>query len=351
MTGLRNRFNGSVSGLHRLLHFLGLDSSPGSSKWKTKLWGSIVFLVMFQAGLYVFVLRSFPYFKCFLIKLNATITLLDRFTRFFSVGSIHLILLLKLDSFLDSFFNQLNPIDLQLCLPKLSRVRRLATAGVVWIFFVCNSQVICATYVELVEAPRKYSISLLERLQQFIRLESYMILDVSVVIFCTLGELLVIYYRQLANDVILCPSSKDFFRFSSISTQLSCTAAFLRTQFSSILLVNCIHSFVCLLLFADALISELQNPNLKITALWTSIVLIDCLVRLWLIGHTADKIRTASQRCIRSLRHLRDHTLLDINPSYQRNQITLAIVEIPRTLPHFKLFGMITLSKELVFGV
>lgn len=136
MTGLRNRFNGSVSGLHRLLHFLGLDSSPGSSKWKTKLWGSIGFLVMFQAGLYVFVLRSFPYFKCFLVKLNATITLLDRFTRFFSVGSIHLILLLKLDSFLDSFFNQLNPIDLQLCLPKLSRVRRLATAGVVWIFFV-----------------------------------------------------------------------------------------------------------------------------------------------------------------------------------------------------------------------
>ncbi|XP_059352516.1 uncharacterized protein LOC132088211 [Daphnia carinata] len=351
MTGLRNRFNGSASGLHRLLRFLGLDSATGSSKWKTKLCGSIVFLVMSQAGLYVFVIRSLPHFKGFLVKLIASIILFDRFTRFFSVCSIHLVLLLKLNRFLDSFCNQLNPVDIQLCLPKLSGVRRFATAGVVWTLFVCNSQAICATYVELVESNRKHSISLLERLQQFIRLESYMILDVSVVIFCTCGELLVIFYRQLAEEVIVRPSSKEFFRFSSISTQLSGATAFLRTQFSTVLLINCIHSSVCLLLFSDAFISELRNPNLKITALWTSITLVDCLVRLWLICHTADKIFNANQRCIRSLRCLRDCTILDINPSYQRSQITLAIVEIPRTLQHFKLFGMITLSKQLVLGV
>ncbi|KAI9553016.1 hypothetical protein GHT06_020903 [Daphnia sinensis] len=350
MTGLRKRFNGSASGLHRLLRYLGLDSTTGSSKWKTKLWGSIVFFVMSQAGLYVFVMRSLPHFKGFLVKLNATIVLFDRLTRFLCGYTIQLVLLLKLDRFLDSFCNQLNPVDVQLCLPKLSGVRRVAIAGVVWILFVCNSQAICATYVELVESNRKHSISLLERLQQFIRLESYMILDVSVLIFCTSGELLVIFYRQLAKDVILRPSSKEFFRFSSISTQLSVTTAFLRTQFSTVLLINCIHSSVCLLLFSDALISELRNPNLKITAVWTSITLVDCLVRLWLICHTADRICNANHRCIRSLRRLRDYTILDINPSYQRNQITLAILEIPRTMQHFRLFGMITLSKELVLG-
>lgn len=136
MTGLRNRFNGSASGLYLLLRFLGFDSATEFSTWKTKLLGSIVFLVMSQAGLYVFVMRSLPHFKGFLVKLTATITLLDRFIRFFSVCSIHLVLLLKLDRFMDSFCNQLNPVDLQLCLPKLTSVRRFAIAGVLWILFV-----------------------------------------------------------------------------------------------------------------------------------------------------------------------------------------------------------------------
>ncbi len=101
MEQLRNRFNGSAAGLHRLLCFLGLDFAPGS-KCKPNIWGWLCFLVMSQAGLFVFIVRSAPHLKGFLITLRATLPLLDRSIRLFSISFIHLILLLKLGRIMDS---------------------------------------------------------------------------------------------------------------------------------------------------------------------------------------------------------------------------------------------------------
>lgn len=137
MTQLRNRFHGSAVGLHRLLYFLGLDPAPGS-KCKTNIWGWFCFLVMLQGGLYVFILRSFPHLKGFLINFPATLPLLDRSVRFFSVCSVHLILLLKLGRILDCFCHRLNSVDLKLNQPNLSQVRKLSVAGVVWTLFVVS---------------------------------------------------------------------------------------------------------------------------------------------------------------------------------------------------------------------
>ncbi|EFX83731.1 hypothetical protein DAPPUDRAFT_315647 [Daphnia pulex] len=97
--------------------------------------------------------------------------------------------------------------------------------------------------------------------------------------------------------------------------------------------------------------SEIADPDLNISAIWTSVVLIDCLVRFWLICHTVDNISNAAKQSIFSLRKLRDHPSRDITQTYQHNQVTLAIVEIARTLPKLRLYGLVTLSKELLLQV
>lgn len=148
-------------------------------------------------------------------------------------------------------------------------------------------------YVELFERKKTSTFPVLEAVQQFIRIESYLILDVSVVIFSASGQLLAILYHRLAEHIIIDASVAKLFFFSAIATRLSAAATFLCLQFTLTLLINCIHSFSCLLFFTDALMTEIVDPNLRISATWTSIVLIDCLVRLWLICHTVDKIRNA----------------------------------------------------------
>ncbi|EFX83730.1 hypothetical protein DAPPUDRAFT_315648 [Daphnia pulex] len=198
MVQLRNRFNGSAAGLHRLLYFLGLDPAPGS-KCKTIIWGWLCFMVMSQAGLFVFLVRSAPHLKGFLINLPATLPLFDRSIRLFSVSFIHLILLLKLGGILDSMCRQLNLVDLELHQPNLSKVRKVSIAGVIWTLFVCNSQTIFSMYVESFERKKESFFPFLETIQQFIRIESYMILDVSVVIFSASGQLLVTFYQQLVH--------------------------------------------------------------------------------------------------------------------------------------------------------
>ena len=147
--------------------------------------------------------------------------------------------------------------------------------------------------VEFLERKKASSFPFLEALQQFIRIESYLILDVSVLTFSACGHLLVIFYEQLAEQIIVNASLTKLFFFSTMSTQLSAAVTFLCIQFAFTLLINCIHSFFSLLFFTDSLITEIVNPELRISAVWDSIVLIDCLVRLWLICHTVDKIRNA----------------------------------------------------------
>jgi len=137
MVQLRNRFNGSAAGLHRLLRFLGLDLAP-RSKYKTKIWRWLCFLVILQAGLFIYLVRSFPHLKGFLLNLPATLPLLDRSIRLFSISSVHLILLLKLGRILDSLCRQLNSVDLKLHQPNLSQVRKVSNAGLFWIFFVVS---------------------------------------------------------------------------------------------------------------------------------------------------------------------------------------------------------------------
>ena len=137
MVQLKNRFNSSAAGLHRLLCFLGLDPAP-ESKCKTNIWGWLCFLVMSQAGLFVFLVRSAPHLKGFLINLPATLPLLDRSIRLFSVSFIHLILLLKLGGILDSMCRQLDLVDLELHQPNLLQVRKVSIAGVFWTLFVVS---------------------------------------------------------------------------------------------------------------------------------------------------------------------------------------------------------------------
>ena len=135
MTQLRSRFNGSAVGLHRLLSILGFDPAPG---FKRKIWGWICFILVLQSGLYVFLVRSFPHLKGFLINFSATLPLLDRSVRLFGVCLVHLILILKLGGILDSFCHQLNSVDSKLNQPNLSQIRKLSGAGLVWTLFVVS---------------------------------------------------------------------------------------------------------------------------------------------------------------------------------------------------------------------
>jgi hypothetical protein len=148
-------------------------------------------------------------------------------------------------------------------------------------------------YVESFERRKESFFPFLETIQQFIRIESYMILDVSVVIFSASGQLLVTFYQQLVQKTNADASLTKLFFYSSIATRLSSAVTFLCSQFALILLINCIHSFSCLLFFTDALMSEIAAPDQRITSFWTSVVLIDGLVRLWLICHTVDNISNA----------------------------------------------------------
>lgn len=148
-------------------------------------------------------------------------------------------------------------------------------------------------YVESFERTSESSFQLLETIQQFIRIESYMILDVSVVIFSACGQLLVTFYQQLVHQTVIDASLSKLFFYSSIATRLSSAVTFLCSQFALTLLINCIHSFSCLLFFTVTLMCEIADPDLRISAIWTFVVLIDCLVRLWLICHTVDSISNA----------------------------------------------------------
>lgn len=93
---------------------------------------------MSQAGLFVFLVRSAPHLKGFLINVLATLPLLDRSIRLFSVSFIHLILLLKLGGILDSMCRQLDLVDLELHQPNLLQVRKVSIAGVFWTLFVVS---------------------------------------------------------------------------------------------------------------------------------------------------------------------------------------------------------------------
>lgn len=134
----------------------------------------------------------------------------------------------------------------------------------------------------------------LEIIQQIIRVESVLFLDVSVVVFWVCGQIIVTYYEILDDDLTSCASAKnEFVRFASISPQLSAAASLLCSQFAFVLLINCFHSFCCLLFFSDGIVGQVRDRDLKVLIIWDVIVIVDCLVRLWLLCQTADQIRYA----------------------------------------------------------
>lgn len=149
-------------------------------------------------------------------------------------------------------------------------------------------------YWEFFSRRTKPFIFWLEIIQQIIRIESSLFLDVSVVVFFICGQLIVNYYEILNGYLTPCASAKDkFVRFASISPRISTAATLLGSQFSLILLTNCVNSFCCLLFFADGIVSQVRDRDLTILVVWDIMVLIGCLIRLWLLCQTADRIRHA----------------------------------------------------------
>ena len=133
----------------------------------------------------------------------------------------------------------------------------------------------------------------LDILSQFIRVGSYIFMDIAAVIFWIYGELLAIYYRNLADDITLnTQATRDFIQFSLIYPQLSSVTAFMCDDFAFVILVNCTHAISCLFFHFDALAFE-SDPNFMVFIIWDSVTVFDSLIRLWAICQTADKIRLA----------------------------------------------------------
>ena len=119
-------------------------------------------------------------------------------------------------------------------------------------------------YWEFFSRRTKPFIFWLEIIQQIIRIESSLFLDVSVVVFFICGQLIVNYYEILNGYLTPCASAKDkFVRFASISPRISTAATLLGSQFSLILLTNCVNSFCCLLFFCwrDCQSSSWSRPH------------------------------------------------------------------------------------------
>ena len=133
----------------------------------------------------------------------------------------------------------------------------------------------------------------LDIFSQFIRVGSYIFMDIAALIFWIYGELLTTYYKNLADDIAgNTLAIKDFVRFSLIYPQLSSVTTFLCKDFAFILLVNCTHAISCLFFHCDALAFE-SDPKLMVFIIWDFVTVFDCLIRLWSICQTADKIRLA----------------------------------------------------------
>ena len=134
----------------------------------------------------------------------------------------------------------------------------------------------------------------LDIFSQFIRVGSYLFMDVTVAIFWIYGELVTIYYNHLADSIsVKTWATTELVRFSSIYPQLSAVAAFLCKEFEFVLLVNCTHATSCLFFYCDTLVTQFQNPKLLVFVIWDCFTISDCLIRLWTICQTADKIRLA----------------------------------------------------------
>lgn len=149
-------------------------------------------------------------------------------------------------------------------------------------------------YWELVGRSSKPLVFWLEIVQQFIRVESVAVFDISVVIFWVSGQLVVTLYQQLATEISLDVSPmNEFHRFALLHPQLSLAATFLCKEFALILLINCIHASSCLLFFFDAMMSEMRNIGQEVLVVWDLVTIAGSVVRLWMICHTADRIRHA----------------------------------------------------------
>lgn len=167
---------------------------------------------------------------------------------------------------------------------------------IVFNFFVlqCTIQTFCTMYWELVLRKTTPSIYLLEPIQQIIRIASYVFFDISVVTCCVSGQMIVVFYQNLASNIRKSMSPTNASGLcSSLHTQLSAAVSFLYRQYDLILLINCYHAVSCLLFYSDVLIREMHNPELRIPIYMDVLTLIDCLLRLWLMTHTADQIRYA----------------------------------------------------------
>ena len=152
-------------------------------------------------------------------------------------------------------------------------------------------QICCLLYWEFTKINPPLNIWL-EVVQQVLRYEVYVVLDLSVFIFWICGQLIVTFYKDLANKVILgAVATREFSVFSTLSPRLSASATFLCSQFALILLMNYFHAFACLIFFNYENLKEIRRPEFKVLFIWNVIVATDCVVRLWLICQTADQIR------------------------------------------------------------
>lgn len=134
MTELKGRFFRSATSLFRLLRLVGLNPSR-----KTQLWGGICFLIIFQAGTYIFIERSIPHLNGFFRSLNDMIPVLDRSARLVSTCVVFLSLVFKLHKTMEVYCQLLEPVDNQLRRPDLKSIRFTSIIGVVWILFVVFS--------------------------------------------------------------------------------------------------------------------------------------------------------------------------------------------------------------------
>ena len=141
----------------------------------------------------------------------------------------------------------------------------------------------------------------IEVTQSLLRKLSQLFSGAALMLFAIFGELLVVYYHNISQELKMCtslPSSeqvdKERKKFNILNglADLSKATLLLHQRFYSMIIIHLCLTISNMFTYSYYLIDNFENNRL-IGVVWEVICVFHSVINLWIICHTTDRIRTA----------------------------------------------------------
>ena len=111
-----------------------------------------------------------------------------------------------------------------------------------------------------------------------------MFCSVAAIVFFLLGQVVVVYYRQLAHLEL------NSAKILQVHHKLLMATCHLKDHFTAILLTSLTHIFFTMTLHFYNFLIEVRDVKVLVTAIWDGLLVVDCFIRLWIICKTTEMI-------------------------------------------------------------